>query len=147
MSPAVARREQPSKHASETGRYHEEGHLSWSDMGDETFVPFPVMRGCRYDASREPRLPGGVTRRFRARRNRMIFMSQSYRAVVGAAIRPARTPATNLGPSYALVLSGRGVASTNGNTPPPARRARSEALGIYSALPYFPLPPPAGWPT
>jgi hypothetical protein len=138
MSPAVARREQPSKHASETGRYHEEGHLSWSDMGDETFVPFPVMRGCRYDASREPRLPGGVRRRFRARRNRMTFMSQSYRAVVGAAsARRARRRRTSGRHTPLSCPAAEWRARTGTRRPPPGAPGPTR----WASTPPFPTSP------
>jgi hypothetical protein len=56
-------------------RFHEPGQpLSWSDIGDDTFVPFPVMCGSRYDESMELRFPGGVTARRSRRTRRMIFM-------------------------------------------------------------------------
>jgi hypothetical protein len=51
------------------------GNLSCSAMGDDTFVP--VMFGCRYDESREPRLPGGVTRRRSQRTSEASFIFPS----------------------------------------------------------------------
>jgi hypothetical protein len=78
-------------------RGQEAGNLSCWAIGDDTFVPLPVIVGCLYDVSREPRLPGGVRRRFRARRNRMIRISRSYCA--------RRRATTDRGPPPVLILN------------------------------------------
>jgi hypothetical protein len=76
------------------GRRSSRGQTPFScpAAADGVLVPFPVSLGCRYEVSRDSRLPGGVSRRVSIRRARMILMSRSYSRRWPATTEPRPSP-------------------------------------------------------